>query len=150
MKKQFIFVLAALIVLANGASVALADKVSDSDNSSSSTTVASRPNNDNKAAREKRNSDEKSARAAKVLGATNARNAIMATFKTAMASAFKSKYSALNSARTVLQRKAAIDNFNIGVAAANEAMTTALKALSSGKTTTTATTTTTTTTTVKP
>lgn len=148
MKKQFVVALAASIVLANGATVALADKVSDSDNSSTSTTVASRSNDDNKAAREKRNSDEKSARAAKVLGATHARNAIMATFKTAMADAIKSKYAALKSARTVLQRKSAIDNFNIAVAAANEAKTTALIALSGGQTTTT--TTSTTTTTVKP
>jgi len=147
MKKKLIVALVASTVLANGSSAAFAAKVSDSDNSSSTTTLASRPNKDNKIPRDKRIADEKATRAARILGATNARNAIMATFKTAMADAIKAKYSAFKSAKTVAQRKAASDAFNTAVAAANGAKTTALKSLTGGLAITTSTTTTTT---VKP
>jgi len=139
MKKQFIIALVASAVLVNGASVAFAAKVSDPDNSSSSTTVAARPNNDNRVATENRIADEKVARAAKVLEATNARNTIMATFKTAMAKAIKTKNTALSSAKTDAGRKAVKGAFNIAVAAVSQAKARALKALTTGQTTTTTT-----------
>ena len=145
MMKQFIVAFVASTVLVNGASVAFAAKGLDSDNSSSSTTVAARPNNDNKADREKRMADKKATRAAKVLKTVTAKKRIMATFKTAMAKATKAKYTALKSAKTNTARKAATRAFNIAVANATRAKTTALKALTSSQTTTT-----TTTTTVKP
>lgn len=141
MKKKFILAVATSLVLANGATSAFAAKVSDSDNSDSSTTVVERPRNSRLTA-----AQQAARKAAQNAATTQSRHgpdsyrvelasylaqrkAIQTTYKAAIASAQVANKVARKSVRTKFERQAAEKAFREAVSSAQRTFRDSMKDL---------------------
>lgn len=137
MNKKFPVALAASLILANGASVALATKVSDSDTTTTPTTVPvtrgkSKPTDPQKVAKDARKAAQDDVVAkyrAELAKYLEMKKAIITTFQTAMVDAKQTFNAAIKSATTADARKAAQAAFKTAVKTATETKNAALKAL---------------------
>lgn len=134
MNKKFPVALAASLILANGASVALATKVSDSDTTTTPTTVPvtrgkSKPTDPQKDARKAAQDDVIAKYRAELAKYLEMKKAIITTFQTAMVDAKQAFNAAIKSATTADARKAAQAAFKNAVRTATETKNAALKAL---------------------
>ena len=126
MKKKFIVALATSLVLANGASVALADHESGHVTATTSTTSTTVVGESDGA---KSNDAKKSAFKAERDAYKAKREAIMETFRTSMEKARDAFKTAKEAATTDEARKAAEEAFKTAVSSATQVKTDALKAL---------------------
>jgi hypothetical protein len=132
MNKKFPVALAASLLLANGASVALAAKVSD-DTTTTSTTVPVTQTTvkltGQQRAAQKSHNEAIAAYRLELTKYLETRKSINTTFKTAMVEAQKAFKAAREAATTGKERNAASRAFNVAVAAATKAKNTALTTL---------------------